>query len=311
MRILIVSQQFKPIVGGYERAAERLAVELAAQGHEVTVLTERRNRKWPAHEELDGVVVRRLWCIHKRRWHMATSLVSFATFLLLHGRRFQVFHIQQYGTHAALVVAVARILSKPTILRTTSTRSGGIGQALGGKSPVARLVAALHRKVDACVVTTSWALDEVLRFGFPRGRIRLIPNGIDTGEMKPSEGARSDIRRRLLRSPDVVLAVYCGRLDEAKNPLGLVRAWQYVVSQVPTATLAMVGDGPQRGTVQQLVDKEGLGEHVILVGEQAAVLPWYQAADLFVLSSHREGLSNSLLEAMSCGLSVVSTEVSG
>lgn len=311
LRILIVSQQFRPLVGGYERAAERLAAGLAAAGHDVTVLTERRNPRWARREEGSGFAVRRIWCIYRPRWHLLTSLLSSAVFLFLHTRRFQVVHIQQYGTYAAVAIAMARLFSVPVVLRTTSTRAMGIGQVLGGRSPVTRLTAALHRKANACIVTTAWALDEVLRFGIPRDRIRLIPNGIDTSELRPDETARRQARSRLVPGSDVVMVLYCGRLDEAKNPLGLVRAWRTMARGARATLLVLVGDGPQRGLVQQLVDREGLGDCVRLAGEQATVLPWYLAADIFVLSSHLEGLSNALLEAMSCGLPVVSTRVSG
>lgn len=232
-------------------------------------------------------------------------------FLLLNLRRFQIVHVQQYGIYAAVVIVMARLFSVPVVLRTTSTRSMGIGQVLGGRSPIMQLVAALHRKVDACIVTTTWALEEVLRFGIPRDRIRLIPNGVDTGELRPDETARREARSRLVPDSNVLMVLYCGRLDEAKNPLGLVRAWRAIARKTPNALLALVGDGPQYGLVRQLVYQEGLEERVLLAGEQASVLPWYLAADVFVLCSHFEGQSNALLEAMSCGLPVVSTKVSG
>lgn len=311
LRILIVSQQYRPVIGGYERAAERLATGLAAEGHDVTVVTERRDPQWPAQEGGHGFAVRRLWCIYRPRWHLVTSVLSLTFFLLLNARRFQVLHIQQYGTYAAGAIAMARLFSIPVILRTTNTKSAGIAQTLGGTSLFSRWVAALHRKADACIVTTEWALEEVVRFGLPRDRIRLIPNGIDIDEMKPDAAARAEARARLIPSGDWVVALYCGRLDEAKNPLGLIRAWKAVASTSATALLVMVGDGPQRAQVRELVDREGLNGCVLLAGAQSAVLPWYRAADVFILPSHFEGLSNSLLEAMSCGLPVVSTKVSG
>lgn len=311
LRILIVSQQFRPVVGGYERAAERLAAGLAARGHGVTVVAERRNLQWPATEEYQGFQVRRHWCIYKPRWHLLTSVMSLMLFLLLNVRRFQLVHIQQYGTYAGMAIAIARLYSIPVVLRTTNTRSDGISQVLGGRSPLRRLVAALHRKADACIVTSTWALDEVLRFGLPRGRIRLIPNGIDTDELRPDPVARGEARKRLIPHGESVVVLYCGRLNEGKNPLGLIRAWRGVAAQAPSALLVLVGDGPQRDLANQLIDREGLGGRVLLAGSQADVLPWYRAADIFVLPSHFEGLSNSLLEAMSCGLPVVSTKVSG
>lgn len=311
LRILMVSPQFRPLVGGYERAAERLAAGLVADGHEVTVLAERRNPGWPPREDGPGYGVRRLWCIYRPHWHLLTALPSFATYLLLNARHFQVIHVQQYGALAALAIGIAHLFSKPVIVRTTSTRSKGIVQVLAGRSPGQRLMAALHRSASAYIVTTLWARDEVVEFGVPPERIRVIPNGIDTDAIAPDASARRTARERLVPGAEGVLVLYCGRLDEVKNPLGLIRAWRTVAAAAPAAQLVLVGGGPQQEAARQLVERQGLGHCVRLAGEQADVLPWYRAADLYVLPSHLEGLSNALIEAMSCGLPVVSTKVSG
>ncbi len=311
LRILIVSQQFRPLVGGYERAAERLATELARQGHDVTVVSERRERAWPAQEARDGYGLRRLWCFYRPRWHMVTSLLSYLVFLVFRGWRFDVIHIQQYGAHAALAVAMGRLLSRVVVLRTTSTRAQGIGTVLGGNGPGARLVAHLHRQVDACIATTSWAVEEVTRFGISSDRVALIPNGIDTSEFVPGSGLEGAPAKWRPGIPGALMVLFCGRLEDAKNPTGLVDAWRHVQQVVPQAVLVLVGDGALRKAVEEKVRVSGLGDVVVMAGEQSTVLPWYQAADVFVLPSHHEGLSNALLEAMSCGLPVVSTMVSG
>ena len=311
LRILIVSQQFRPIVGGYERAAERLAAELGREGHDVTVIAERREKSWPRTESAQGYKLHRLWCIYRPGWHMLSSLFSFARFLIAHGHQYQVFHIQQYGKHAALTVAIGRALSRVVVLRTTSTRADGISQVLDGGSPLVRLVAALHRKVDACIATTSWGLEEVIRFGIPADRAVLIPNGVDTSEFAPAGRLEAASGKRRLGISGALMVLSCGRLEDAKNPLGLVDAWRHVQEVAPQAVLVLVGDGSLRKAVEERIRVLGLSAVVVMAGEQSTVLPWYQAADIFVLPSRHEGLSNALLEAMSCGLPVVSTMVSG
>ena len=86
MRVLMISPEFRPIVGGYERAAERLSTALVEAGIRVVVIAERRDRAWPAIEAINGYEIRRLPCSYRRHLHTITSLLSFAGFLLRHGR---------------------------------------------------------------------------------------------------------------------------------------------------------------------------------------------------------------------------------
>ena len=133
LRVLMISPQFRPLVGGYERAAERLSAALAEVGLRVVVIAERRDRAWPAMECIDGYEVRRLSCSYRRHRHAVTSLLSFAGFLLRHGREFDVWHVHQYGFHAALAVALGKVLRRPVVLKLTSSGAMGIESAMGGR----------------------------------------------------------------------------------------------------------------------------------------------------------------------------------
>ena len=93
--VLMIAPQFRPIIGGYERAAERLAIGLVKEGHHVDVVTERRDSAWPVLETLSGVRVRRLWCLPRRGLHVLTALGSLAWFLLREGRSYHVWHVHQ------------------------------------------------------------------------------------------------------------------------------------------------------------------------------------------------------------------------
>lgn len=309
--VLMISPQFHPIVGGYERAAGRLSAALAAAGLRVVVIAERRDRVWPAVERVEGYDVRRLYSCYSAHFHMITSLLSFTAFLLRHGREFAVWHVHQYGVHAALAIALGRLLRRPVVLKLTSSRAMGIESAMG-KGIVGRIVRRLHRQAGACIATTEETAREALRFGIPSGRVHLIPNGLDGDRFRPASADDRDSARSALGLTCERLVLCVGRLSPEKNQLGLLHAWAGVPATARDgAVLAIVGDGPDAERISAAVNALALEDSVHLAGARSDVQNWYRAGDVYVISSEQEGLSNTMIEAMASGLPVISTRVSG
>lgn len=310
--ILMICPQYRPIVGGYERAAERLSGELVRQGCDVAVLTEQRLPEWPRHEMQDGVAIHRWPCRFKPKIHMATSILGMIRFLVRHGRRFDIWHVHQYGMHCTFAVAMAMLLRRPVVLKLTNTGPQGLGVTLS----TARLGALqrwAHRRISACVAVSAESAAEAVVFGIPQLRVVEIPNGIDVMRFAPASiEERARLRQALDLDPSRQVAVFVGRLSSEKNPLALLRAWALLRPRLTAPwTLVMVGDGPLRTDVALLISELGLNSDVWPVGQTKHVPQWLGAADLFVLSSLNEGMANTLLEAMACGLPSVVTDVSG
>jgi glycosyltransferase involved in cell wall biosynthesis len=102
------------------------------------------------------------------------------------------------------------------------------------------------------------------------------------------------------------MIVYTGRFEPEKRLNDLIQIWPQIKARYPDASLVLVGTGSQ---LQAL--KEQATEGVIFAGRTDNVLPYLQSADAFVLPSAREGMSNSLLEAMATSLPVIVTSVGG
>ena len=135
---------------------------------------------------------------------------------------------------------------------------------------------------------------------------RVVRNGVDLAEFRPSGTAEHRASRARLGLSDVPRAVCVGRLHRQKNQQSLLDIWPQVRASVPTAELVLVGGGP---------DGDGLAAQSVpgvrLAGWTDDVRPWLAAASLVVQPSRWEGLSFSLLEALSCARSVVVTDVTG
>ena len=146
--------------------------------------------------------------------------------------------------------------------------------------------------------------------GIPEQSIQVIHNGIDTRRFAPGKGGdtlRSIIPRR--RYDKILINV--GRLAEAKDHFTLLLMMKKLVQKDSNVILVLIGDGELRPAIEQKIEELSLENHVFLLGSRADVDDLMHQADLFVLSSKREGLPMVVLEAMASGLPVVSTDVGG
>ena len=208
-------------------------------------------------------------------------------------------------------MALGKVLRRPVALKLMNTGADGIAAAMGS-GVAAWILGYLHRRVSACIAISDETRAEAIRFGVPPERIHLIPNGLNSRELCPASPEERKVARRALGLKCERLVLYVGRLAPEKNPLGLLDAWAAVDTKAREGTLlALVGDGPQRDKVQAKAQALNLAGSVHLAGQCSNVATWYRAADIYVISSHNEGLSNSMIEALACGLPVISTRVSG
>lgn len=145
------------------------------------------------------------------------------------------------------------------------------------------------------------------RVGIPGGRVRIIPNGIDTVAFHPLEDR--DRARESLGLPGGVLVGAAARLAPEKNFALLVRAFAIAHASRPELSLVLAGDGAERVALEALADSLGVHDAVRFLGWRADVELVVAALDVFVVSSLREALPLAVLESMSCGVTVVSTPV--
>lgn len=161
----------------------------------------------------------------------------------------------------------------------------------------------IHGYVAVSEDIASWLRDYI---GIDASRVRQIYNGVDTQRFSP-EGRGAALPASA--ASRVIGAV--GRLDPIKRFDALIAWFASCHDVFHDAHLVIVGDGPERGTLERLVAAHGLSDRVWLAGNRPDVADIMRSLDLFVLPSRNEGISNTILEAMASGLPVVATAVGG
>jgi glycosyltransferase involved in cell wall biosynthesis len=304
VRVCYVLSKFHPHASGAERQALAQGVELVRRGHRVHVVTQAISG-CPRDETIGGVEV--------HRWVRPIRLgplfgITFVAGMVRALRRlrpeYDLIHTHQ-GLWEAISTGAGRswLGGAPTLIQPASSGYYGEAEELArtkGFSGLRRLI--LRNTAFAAISADLEA--QWLALGVPgRDMVRTV-SGVDADHFRPGP---SFVETSLPPRPRVV---FTGRLHPQKNLDLLLNAWPAVLAAT-SATLVLVGDGPERTRLEAMATDLGIADRVVFAGSVADPAEYLRAADVFVLPSLAEGMSNSLLEAMATGLPCVASEIGG
>ena len=153
-----------------------------------------------------------------------------------------------------------------------------------------------------------------LQVGIASAKIEQVCNGVDTQIFHPAK-QRQMIADCPFGAPEHLLVGTVGRLQAVKNQVDLARAFVLALRQHPELTtslrLVLVGEGALLPELQEILRSAGVEALAWLPGERGDIAEVMRGLDMFVLPSLGEGIANTILEAMACGLAVVATDVGG
>lgn len=329
-----MTPSFPPTDGGQEKHLLELCESLIAAGATVRVLTRRVDRGILAAELLGSVPVLRfspfgdIKGVGFRAVPRLGLLLCKMTWRLLNDSAdYDVVLVSGFNFMPLSAVLAGALTHKPCVVRPESPLE--VTEPLGEKSRtqmrlsehsiVVRTLRALRtltaRRVERYVAISSEIRVGLERAGVDAARIVAIPNGIAGGRFMPVTALRKTQLRDALSLPaHALILIYTGRLAASKGVMMLLDVWRELAQEYSEANLVMVGTG--RGSfddcepaAREFIASHALGSRVILTGSVANVHEYLQAGDLFVFPSDYEGFSLSILEAMSCGLPMVTTRV--
>jgi glycosyltransferase involved in cell wall biosynthesis len=176
---------------------------------------------------------------------------------------------------------------------------------------------AILRRADGFVAITPGIASELARAGVRADKIRSISNGVDTTTFTPVCRARKNALRRQLGMPtSAIVVTYTGRLVSYKGLPTLVEVAGAMRQEHDNVHFVLVGSGGLdlhncEAELRQQVTRSGLEESVHFAGDVTNVHEYLQASDIFVLPTQDDAFPVALVEAMACGLPVVTTTVGG
>jgi glycosyltransferase involved in cell wall biosynthesis len=295
MRIVILANHFPPRwLGGSEIAAHYLAEHLSRRGHDVHVITH-LDEGLAGESDENGFHVHRL---PRPAIRLAGAFVFWMnTFGTIRRIRPDIVHSQSLG------VAVSALISKRVLKIPYVVWGQGSDVHLPDWS-TNRFSRTVIKNADAAIALTE-DMRQAMRARYER-EIAIVPNGIELGDRRTglSMQKTGGFERRI---------ICVGRLYPVKGIQYLIQAMARIHGEMPGARLTLVGDGTERGELEDLVDRLGVRECVTFTGRvpHEEVRGYLDRADVFVLPSLSEGLPLTILEAMASGLPIVATKVGG
>jgi len=299
-------------VGGSGVVATELAHALAVRGHEVHLVSSELPFRWRSVApslSFERVMLPTYPIFREPQYLLAltNTLVRVSR-----ERHLDILHAHYAVPHATAAYLSHQILSSEAgshLPKTVTTLHGTDITLIGSDPSYARVVAfSIEQSHGVTAVSESLKQDTIRALGIGRG-IRVIPNFLDCDEYQRQPDAA--LRERLCPSAQYdALVMHVSNFRPVKQ-VGVVLDVFREIRRTVRARLVLIGDGPDRGMLENRVAEYGLDDHVEFVGEQLDLPLWLSAGDLFLLPSIKESFGMAALEAMACGVAVVASNIGG
>jgi glycosyltransferase involved in cell wall biosynthesis len=317
-RVVVLTPFFRPIMGGVESNAERLARYFGSIGFPVTVLTKRLTPDLPDAESGDGFSIARIGRYGPRspsaKWMMLRPVYRW---LVSHRNDHDVLcSIDCRGVGLAALAARRktgrRVIAQPQTTGVLVPESGtGVFRQAAG-----RFAGRLYAQSDAIACIARRIEREALAAGVARDRVHYLPNAIDMSKFRPpTQADRQSMKQKLGLDDGAMVCVFLGRLSREKGLMDLMEAW----NRLRPARAVLVVAGPDMTdhawdvgpAARAYAQQHGLASSIRFIGPVDDVPALMGAADIVIQPSHFEALGLSAVEALACGVPVVASAVGG
>lgn len=312
MKIAYITAFYYPTIGGVEQVVKELAERYVKQGHEVHVFTsdwDKIKRIKIKEETINGVHVHRHFHILK----VANFASIFPSLLWsLYKYKFDIIHTHVSGHAHTFFGSLIAKLKKTPLIHTTHCPWTNSFRSLTGKILVLisyNTITKLSFKLsDKIIAITPWEIPFIQKYGVKKEKIIIIPNGVDKIFLNKIKD--NNFKKELKLKNKIVL--FFGRLNPTKGPDKFVLAAKEILKENKNIDFLIVG--PDEGMLNKVKELSKNIEQIKIlppIRDKQKVAEMYQASEIYVMPSYREGLPLSLFEALASGLPIVASPVNG
>jgi glycosyltransferase involved in cell wall biosynthesis len=306
MKIAFVYDAIYPWVkGGIEKRVWELAVRLIRNGHEVHLFG---MKFWGGEDILiiDGVVLHGV-CPAQKLYSDGRRSIWQALYFSIHlisplmKDKFDIIDCQQFPFFSCFSVKIISILKKIPMVITWHEIWGDYWyDYIGWKGCIGKITERLVARLTSDNIAVSKTTAKNMGNLGIRPPIKIIPNGVDLLNIKTIHPS--------LQTSDIIFA---GRLIKEKHVDMLLQAFSLLLPENPDYVLVIIGDGPERNAVLSMIKKLSMMDRVRFFGSLEShdeILSHMKSSKVCVLPSTREGFGIAALEALACGLPVITVD---
>src|ERR1035437_15707 len=233
---------------------------------------------------------------------LASKMVEVAKF-----EHLDLLHVHYAIPHASSAYLAKQIINGSQKLKITTTLHGTDITLVGLEPSFLPLVKFSIEESDGVTAVSRFLKEKTLTNYNINKDIEVIPNFVDTQLYKPMQD--DCIRKRLATEGEKIL-VHTSNFRQVKRVTDVIKVFDIVQKEIPSKLL-LIGDGPDRSECERLTRQLDLNDKVKFLGKQEGLVEILSCSDLFLIPSQSESFGLAALEAMSCGLPVVSSSVGG
>jgi len=296
-----------PTYGGSGVMATELGKELALRGHQVHFIS--YALPFRLSKYVENIVFHEVETSNYPLFEfplyslsLASKMVEVAEFEGL-----DLLHVHYAIPHATSAYLAKEMLKGKKDLKIVTTLHGTDITLVGLEPSFLPLVRFSIDNSDGVTAVSRFLKEKTITTYTCESGIEVIPNFVDTELYRPKENG--DFRKHIAPDGEKIL-IHISNFRPVKRVTDTIRILEKVLLEIP-AKLILVGDGPDRSECERLCRQLGLFEKVKFLGKQDGLVEILNSADVFLIPSQSESFGLAALEAMACGLPVVSSSVGG
>lgn len=296
-----------PTYGGSGVVATELGVALAARGHRIHFITYAQPMRLDRFQ--DNILYHEVDLPNYPLFEFQLYTLALAGKILDVAKyeKLDILHVHYAIPHAVSGYLVKQMLAGKSDVKLITTLHGTDITLIGLEPSFQPLIKFSIEQSDAVTAVSRFLAEKTKTMFTDKQEIEVVGNFIDVALYRRED---CPARRRQFAPNGEKILMHTSNFREVKRIPDVIRIFAQVLEHLP-AKLVLVGDGPERAEAERLSRETGIAEHVRFLGKQSALPEILSTADVFLLPSQSESFGLSALEAMSCGVPVVATNIGG